>query len=236
MKTITIITLCFIALTLSAQETPQLVAFRRDVYKEGWELKFERWSAQRVYMRAWKLDRHEVRSIMTANSPELALFEKGRRNKIIGNTLLNIGIPLTASGIAGPVGLPLLITGIICRANSEDYLRYAVDLHNSNINRPPPFGYELDLYRYRMKTTKYRNFAIMSFCAGGAFLAPGIYYLVKGENLIGAICTMVGTGLIVNGIMFRSVSITYRQKALNGAKIEFDLGFTGNGVGVTAKF
>ena len=214
--------LCFVAGMAMAQEyvlpeATRLVAFRRSIYKDGWELKYEKWQTQKAYMNDWKLDKYEMRSIMMASSPELSLYERGRKKKNLGNTFLNIGIPATVSVFGSPLGGAFVIMGVKWRAESEGYIANAVDLHNSRIKSPPAFGDELTLYRHRLKAIKYKNIAIISFCAGAAALSSGIYYLVKGSqtdrNLIGMPLTLCSSGLMVNGIMFMSVSKTYKKKA-----------------------
>ena len=226
-----------------AIDTTRLVHFRRSIYKEGWDIKYVKLWQQLIYMRPYKLSKHEARAILMPDSPELLLFEEGRRRRILGNALLGVGIPLTVSVIGSPLGGPMMMTGVYYRAKVENmYMPNVVELHNQRINRPSAFGEELRNYRSLQKTIKYRNIAIMSFCASGVILAPGIYYLTANNQadnrLIGVFFAANSLGLAVTGTMFFRASNIYLTKVFESqnSNIALDFGLTNNGLGLTATF
>jgi hypothetical protein len=248
-KTTLKIVLCFIVGTAIAQdistdtivtETPMLIEFRRHIYLDGWEIKHQTLPKQRIYMRPWRVDRHEIRSIMMADSPELLLYEQGRRNRNLGNTFLIIGIPATLSVVGAPVGGPMVAGGVFFRANSEHRLADAINMHNARIGQFPSFLNELNHFRNQRKVIKYHNIASISFYASGALLLPSIYFFTSDDNtFLGVVCAVNSIGLAINGLLFSSASRTYFRKVVefnNNTNVELNLGFTNNGPGLIARF
>lgn len=113
-----------------------------------------------------------------------------------------------------------------------------------------PNSLELSMYE---KGRRNRTLGLTSLSIGGAAIATsvGIYFgeLIHenphhGFVISGIVCTLVGTGLTITGTICMSKSKKYIRNSVDiynnsinrNARVDFDFGFTGNGVGVAVHF
>ena len=120
--------------TLSAADASVFTALRRNIYSEN-----------------TKLNKFEIRSAMRANSHELRLYEKGRRNRTFGMTFLTVGGGVIAYGIFDTMnyynltgfdrtsatiyssGIAAAATGMICMFRSKNQIRNSVNTYNNTM-------------------------------------------------------------------------------------------------------